>query len=296
MKENDKVQRDEGIYDYQNLKLLGKVEEGTEFGRWTLGYYYSAEIKMWILISNYWKIGQNCSDLYKEVDAEKCYFEESSKLQIIVNRALKNIDLSKNPSNEEMKKEYEKQISKYYADLDANEKRNKERLRLSDPAVVAHDISSMRKDGYVDYIQKFSRKTTPRGHRTDSVCMTEDGDVIFQGMYGHENYCYLIATSIGAIEKKFYNIMNLIQMYCQGDFGHVLTIDFAERRKSDREIMGYIEHQISLDDLSAEDILNIYAEDLRTNAFPTPEEKAAIAKRIYSYNHSMDISHGGIQE
>ncbi|MBO4616425.1 MAG: hypothetical protein J5717_03675 [Lachnospiraceae bacterium] len=296
---NDKTNRflnNEEIYDYQNFKMLGKVDEGTQFGRWTIGYYYSSVEKVWLLTKNCAKTDEYVSEYRKEESAYQDYFNMSSELQIIINRALANIDLTSNPSNEEMKLEYERQVKKYNDDLCAVKNRNRERIRLADPVVVERDISSVRQDSYVDYIQKFSRKTTSRGHRNDSVCMTENGEVIFQGMYGHENYCYLIATSIGAIENKFYNIMNLIQMYCKGDFGHILTIDFAERRKSDREIMGYIEHKISLDDLCADDILNLYAEDLRTNAFPTPEEKAAIAKRIYSYNRSMDISHGGIQE
>lgn len=281
----------EFLYDIAKCSLLGEISKDTPLGRWSVGYYqangyYHVAYTEGNTVKN--EVHYHVKDKEK---ALKLYSDLAGKYSYISQRIKEYTGMQAGLPNEELKKlhlqfsvEYSKEKSRIERDQKAQEA--KRRLDLSTAA------ETRKTNSYVDYVLFYNERIVPViTPRTDYVWLSENGDVLFEGRSGFENVIYLISGKINVIKNFYDEIKTLINSYCEKNEGHNLhdrdrknvEISYYSRLES-----GYIEKKVCIDNLTYQDIANMYENAKKNSEFPNEQEKLRIRKKIDSYLDYMD--------
>ncbi|MCR4677316.1 MAG: hypothetical protein K5679_01040 [Lachnospiraceae bacterium] len=291
MSETKSMYTPNDIYDIENYVLLGEITHATEMGRWSIGYYYSeADDKWYVALTkgNNNSFAEPCESRERAIER---YTEKAEDLKIISQRIIAKKNAGMLRTNEELKEEYFKQKTKRLhektklkaeriAQIQLERKQNKEK------ATVA------KRSSYVDYAALFGEAISGGSKRADSLWLAKNGDLIFQGEYGHFDDCYLIGTTINNIKKYYKEIIQLIHEYCTKKTGYSISpCDHTDCSNQSRRETGYIQKIVDIDKISIDYIKSLYEEAKKNNEFPDTDKLMKLKKDNDEYDSWMSETH-----
>lgn len=279
------------IYDVENYALLGEIKQDTAMGRWSVGFFYSEKDDKWyvaITKGNNNSFAEPCESRERAIER---YHEKAEDLEIISQRIIAQKKAGKLHTNEDLKEEYFRQKTKRLHEKTKLKDEQKTRM-LMEKESNKERATADKRSSFADYASLFG-EVIPGGYkRTDSVWLAENGDLIFQGEYGHFNDCYLIGTTINNIRKHYKPIMKLIHEYCVKKTGYSISPrDHVDCSAQTRREAGFIQKKVDIEKLSADDILSLYENAKKNKEFPNDEIKSKIRKDNDEYNRLMSESH-----
>lgn len=286
----------EFLYDITKCNLLGEITKDTSLGRWSVGYYQANGYYHVAYTEGNTTPNEVHYHISNKEKALKLYNDLAGKYSYISRRIRESVGVRAGIPNEELKKLY-LQFSVEYSRGKSQVEREQKALEAKQLSDLSQATEARKTNSYVDYVLFYSKRIVPSARtRTDYVWLSEKGEVLFEGRAGFENVIYLISGKIHVIKKFYDEIKALISSYCEKNEGHNLydpcrknvEISYYSRLES-----GYIEKQVCIDNLTYQDILDMYDNAKRNGDFPNEQEKQNIRKKIDSYLDYMDKSHGG---